>query len=185
MAAIFQFFHNGQCWYSVSVNTMKTRDPNFEGVSILKFFCTININKMAAIFQFFHNGQCWYSISVNTMKTRDPNFGEVDNLKFFYMIDINIMTAIFQFFHNGRHWYSVNTGKTADVNFLLVQFSEFSVGSVFPITHPRFHFNINAWLCLKHFCVVTFLLSENRRHKFSIDSFFRTFHWFSFLCHPS
>ena len=34
----------------------KTRDPNFGGVSNLKFFCTINIKGMAAIFQCFHNG---------------------------------------------------------------------------------------------------------------------------------
>ena len=94
------------------------------------------------------------------------------NLKIFHMIDINQMVAIFQFFYNGRHWYSVDTGKTADVNFLLVQFSELSVGSVFPITHPRLCFNINAWLCLNHFCVVTFLHLANQRHKFSIGSVF-------------
>ena len=46
------------------------------------------------------------------------------------------------------------------VNFLLVQFSEFSYGSVCPITHPRFRFNINVWLCLKHFCVVTFFCTR-------------------------
>ena len=60
-------------------------------------------------------------------------------------------------------------------NFLSVQFSKFSDGSLFPITHPRFCFNINVWLHLKHFCVVTFLHSENWRHKFSVDSVFWTF----------
>ena len=40
--------------------------------------------------------------------------------------------------------------KTEDANFL---FSEFSIGSFFPITLPRFHFNIYAWLHLKHLCV--------------------------------
>ena len=39
------------------------------------------------------------------------------------------------------------------MNFLLVQFSKFSIGSVFPITHLRFCFNIYAWLCLKHLCM--------------------------------
>ena len=152
----------------------------------LKFFHMIYINKMAAIFQFFHNGQHWYSISVDTQKTRHPNFGGgVGNLKFFCLIDINEMAAIFQFFHNGWCWYSVNTGKTTDVNFLLVQFYKFSVGSVVSITHPRFHFNINVWLCLKHFCMVTFLHSENQRHKFSVDSVFKTFSWLSFPHHPS
>ena len=35
------------------------------------------------------------------------------------------------------------TWKTGpDANFPLIQFSEFSVGSDFPVTHPRFGFNI-------------------------------------------
>ena len=45
------------------------------------------------------------------------------------------------------HW------KTWNMSFLLVQFSEFSIGSVFSITHSRCRFNIFAWLCLKHLCV--------------------------------
>ena len=53
MAAIFQFFHNGRHWYSISVDTQKTGDPNFKGVGNWKFFCTIDIKEMAAIFQFF------------------------------------------------------------------------------------------------------------------------------------
>ena len=32
-------------------------------------------------------------------------------------------------------------------------FTEFSIGSFFPTIHPRLHFNINAWLHLKHLCV--------------------------------
>ena len=40
--------------------------------------------------------------------------------------------------------------KTGDANFL---FFEFSIGSFFLITHPRFHFNIYAWLHLKYLCV--------------------------------
>ena len=32
-------------------------------------------------------------------------------------------------------------------------FSEFSIGSFFPITHPRLHLNIYAWLHLKNLCV--------------------------------
>ena len=58
MAAIFQFFHNGQHLYSISIDTQKTRDPNFGGLGNLKFFCMIDINKMAAIFPLFHNGRC-------------------------------------------------------------------------------------------------------------------------------
>ena len=40
--------------------------------------------------------------------------------------------------------------KAGDTNFL---FSEFSIGSFFPITLPRFHFKIYVWLHLKHLCV--------------------------------
>ena len=40
--------------------------------------------------------------------------------------------------------------KTGDANFL---FCEFSIGSFFPITHPRLHFNIYVWLHLKHLCM--------------------------------
>ena len=69
------------------------------------------------------------------------------------MIDIYEMSVIFQFSHNGWHWYSFDTQRTGDINFPLVQFSKFSVGSVFPIIHPRFCFNIYAWLHWKHLCV--------------------------------
>ena len=61
-------------------------------------------------------------------KPETQTFGGVSNLTFFHTIDIYKMVQ-------------------------LIQFSEFSVGSVFPITHPRFHFNIYVWLCLKHLCV--------------------------------
>ena len=58
IVGIFQFFHYGQCRYSISVDTWKTRDPNFGGGRVvnLKIFCTMYIYKIAAIFQFFHNG---------------------------------------------------------------------------------------------------------------------------------
>ena len=46
--------------------------------------------------------------------------------------------------------YHQKTGD-GDAYFL---FSEFSISSFFPITHSRFHFNIYAWLHLKHLCVV-------------------------------
>ena len=51
MVAIFQFFHNDQCKYSISVDTWKTRDPNFGGgVGNLKFFHMMHIYEMAATF---------------------------------------------------------------------------------------------------------------------------------------
>ena len=108
---------------------------------------------------------------LNTRKTRDLNFGKVSNLKFFHTIDIKEMAAIFQFFHNGQHSYSA-LGNPETQKFCRFSFPNFSSASVFPVTHPRFHFNMDAWLRLKQFCVVTFLHLGNRRHKFSIDSVF-------------
>ena len=182
MAAIFQYFHND--WYSLSLNT---RNPNFWGGSVIwKFSIWSILTKMAGIFHFFHNGQHWYSISVDTQKNGDPNFGGVSNLKFFRMIDINKMVAILNFFHNGQHWYSfsLTLGKQETWIFHWFSFLIFSVDSVFPITLPRFCFNINAWLHLKHFCMVTFLHLEDWRCEFSIDSVFQPFLLVQFSLSP-
>ena len=46
--------------------------------------------------------------------------------------------------------------ETRDANFPLIQFSELWFGSVFPITHPRFRFNISTFMH-GQLCVVTFL----------------------------
>ena len=70
---------------------------------------------------------------------------------------------------------------TRDLNFPLLQFSELSFGSVFPVTHPRFRFNIYniyAWT----FMCGDFSAPRYQRCKFSVDSVFRTFLWFSFPC---
>ena len=134
MVDIFQFFHIGWHWYSVSVNLSENQRPKLWGVSNLKFFCTINIYEMVDIFQLFHNGWHWYSVSVTTWKTGDPNFWEVSNLKFFFnTINIYKMAPIFQFFHNGWHWYSlsVNTWKTRDPNFEGSAIWNFSIQSIF------------------------------------------------------
>ena len=115
--------------------------PDTQTLGNLKFFHTINIYKMVVILHFFHNSQCWYSVSIDTEKTGDPNFGgwAVDYLKFLCTIDIYKMVPIFQFVYNGRCWYSISSDTQKFLNFLLVQvFSEFSLGSVFSPTHPRF-----------------------------------------------
>ena len=61
MAAIFQFFHNGQHWYSISVDTQKTGDSNFGGSVIWNFSVQLIFMKWWPFFDFFHNGQHWYS----------------------------------------------------------------------------------------------------------------------------
>ena len=155
MAALFQFFHNGQCWYSISIDTQKTRDPNFGGSVIWNFSVWLILMKWQPFLNFFIMAWCWYSISIDTRKTGDPNFGGVGNLKFFsksilmkrqpfFNFFIMADADIFRFHWHWRHGHPFS-------------FPTFSVGSVFPVTLPRFCFNINAWLCLKHFCMVTFL----------------------------
>ena len=63
------------------------------------------------------------------------------------------VSAIMKKLKNGSHFmemeYHQKTGD-GDAYFL---FSELSIGSFFPNTHPKFHFNIYAWLHLKHLCV--------------------------------
>ena len=188
MAAIFQLFLNGWHWYSISIDTHKTRDPNFGVVSNLKFFCMIDITEMAAIFQLFHNGWCWYSISVDTQKTGDPNF--LGGLVIWNFSLWSILMKWQPFFNcfimaNADIPFPSTLRKLETWILHWFSFPNFSVGSVFPITHLRFLFNIYVWLCLKHFCVVTFLHSENQRQKFSVDSVFELFYWLSFSCHPS
>ena len=79
----------------------KPETQTLGGVGILKFFRTININKMAAIFQFFHNG-CGDIPFLSTLgKPETQTLGGFINFKFFCTININKMAAIFQFFHNG------------------------------------------------------------------------------------
>ena len=51
-------------------------------------------------------------------------------------------------------------GKLETQIFRRFSFPNFSISSVFPVTLLKFHFNIYAWVCLKHFCMVTFLHLE-------------------------
>ena len=152
-----------------------TMNKCYIGPVIWNFSLRLIFMKGWPFFNFFIMADTDIPFLLTLRKPETQTLGGVSNWKFFCMIDIKEMAAIFQFFHNGWHWYSIDTGKTGHVTFWLVQFSKFLVGSVFPITHSRFHYNINAWLHLKHFCVVTFLHLENWRHKFSVDSVFQTF----------
>ena len=111
------------------------------------------LKKWQPFFNFFIMADADILFPSTLRKLETQTLGGFGNLKFFRTINIKEMAAIFHFFHNGRHWYLIDSGKTGDVNFLLVQFSKFSVGSVFSITHPRFCYNIHAWLPIKHLCM--------------------------------
>ena len=72
--AIFPIFCNGRYQFCVSIDTQKTRDPNFRGVSNWKFCSKMHFWGAMAIVSIFHNGWHQFCISVNTQKTGDPNF---------------------------------------------------------------------------------------------------------------
>ena len=53
MVAILQFFHNGLCQYSVSIDTQKTGDPNIGGSIIWIFTVQCIFTKWWLFFDFF------------------------------------------------------------------------------------------------------------------------------------
>ena len=73
--------------------------------------------------------------------------------------------------------------ETRDANFLLIQFSELSVGLVSPSPILGSISTFKTFLH-GHLCGDLSVL-RIQRCEFSIDSVFQTFHWFSFPCHPS
>ena len=131
----------------------KPETQTFGGVSNLKFFHTIDINEIAVIFQFFHNGWCWYSISIDTQKTRDPNFGGSVIWNFSIWSILMKWQPFFNFFIMTKADIPLTLGKLEMWIFHWFSFPNFSIGSVFPITHLRFCFNIYAWLHIKHSCM--------------------------------
>ena len=80
--AIFPIFCNGQHQFCVSVDTQKTRDPNFRGVGIWKFCSRMHFWGATAIFPIFCNGRHQFCVSFDTQKARDPNFRGISNWQF-------------------------------------------------------------------------------------------------------
>ena len=179
MAAIFQFFHTGQHWYSVSVNTPKTRDPNFGGLVIWKFSIWSILKKWQPFSNFFIMANADIPFPLHLENQRPKLLGGSVIWKFSIWSILKKWQPFFIFF------IMANADILFLSNFLLVQFSKFSVGSVFPITHPRFHYNINAWLCLKHFAWWPFCTQKTGDTNFPSIQFSELFCWFSFPCHPS
>ena len=96
-------------------------------------------------------------------------FGKLNRLKIHISSFPNVNgispSAIMKKLENGCHFVNVNHtekfltqlkngNRISSENWRCkFFFSEFSIGSFAPITHPRLHFNIYAWLHLKHLCM--------------------------------
>ena len=93
--------HKYPCINVLNTDTWKTRDPNFEGVSNLKFSIQSIFTKWQPFFKFFIMADIDIPFPLTLGKPETQFLGEASNLKFFHMIDIYEMAAIFQFFHNG------------------------------------------------------------------------------------
>ena len=160
--AIFQFYHNSRQWYSISIETWKTRDPNFWGVGNLKFVHMININKMAAIFQFFHNGRWWYSIFIDTQKTRDPNFRGSVIWNFYIWSILTKWQLFFKFFimADSDIPFPLTLGKPETQTLGVSNLKFFHTININEMVAIFQFFHIS-WLVMFHFC----RHSENQRPK--------------------
>ena len=95
----FLFFHNGQCRYSISVDTRKTGDPNFGrmGGSVIWNFSVQHIfTKWEPFFNLFIMAGTDSLFPLTLWKTRYPNSGGggVGNLKFLCTMHIYKMAGI-------------------------------------------------------------------------------------------
>ena len=138
MAAILQFFHNGWCWYSVSINTWKTGDPNFGGSVIWNFSVRSILKKLQPFFNFFIMADADIPFPLTLGKPETQTWG-VSNLKFFHMINIKKWQPFFNFFIMADADIPSTLGKPemfSFPNFQLVQFSLSPIlGSVTTLMH--------------------------------------------------
>ena len=95
---IFQFFHNGRCWYSISIDTQKNIDPNFGGSVIWNFSIWLLFTKWQPFFNFFIMAYSDIPFPLTLRKPETQTLGGVSNLKIFCTLDINELAAIFNFF---------------------------------------------------------------------------------------
>ena len=104
------------------------------------------------IFRFEMQIFCWFSFLNFPLFQFSPSpfLGSVSTFKTLMCGHLCVMIFLY---------FTWKTGQ--NVNFPLIQFSEFSIGSVFPITHPRFGLNVQniyAWTFMcgdlsAHLCV--------------------------------
>ena len=74
-----------------------------------------------------------------TQKTRDVNFPLI---QFSPSPILGSISTFKTFMHGHLCVVTFLHLESRDANFPLIQFSKLSVCSVFPVTHPRFHFNV-------------------------------------------
>ena len=117
-------------WKTVDVNfpfVQFSTSPILSSVSKFKTFMYGDLSALKKPemwifhwFSFLDFPLVWLSLS--------PFLGSVSMFKTFMRGHLCVVTFL--------HW------ETGDVNFPLIHFSKLSIGSVFPVTHPRSHFNI-------------------------------------------
>ena len=145
--------------------------PNFPLVwlSPLPFLGSISMFKT-----FLHAHLCM--VTFLHLESRDANFLLIQfselSIGCFPPSPILGSVSTFKTFMLGHLWVVTCLHlETRDANFPLIQCSELSFGSVFPVTHPRFHFNVLNIYVWWPFC--TQKTTE-----------MQIFHWFSFLNFP-
>ena len=170
---------------------LETRDANLSLVQFSKLLLVLlspsTFLGSVSMFKTFMHGYLCVATFLH-LETRGANFHwfSFPNIPLFQFSPSPILGSIltFQTFMHGHLCVMTFLHlETGDSNFLLIQFSKLSFGSVFPITHPRFCFNVSniyAWT----FMHGGLFALRNRRFKFSIDSVFQTFLWFIFPHHP-
>ena len=174
------FFHNGQCWYSISIDTWKTWDGNFGGGGSVNFSVRSIFMKWWPFFNFFIMAIAdilfpltlgkwemrifhWFSFPnfLLVQFSQSPILGFLSTLKTFMHGDLSALGKPEMWIF---HWFSFP-------NFLLVQFSQSPILGFLSTLKTFMHGDLSAlgkpemWIF----------------HWFS----FPNFHWFSFPSHPS
>ena len=145
MVAIFQFFHNGQCQYSIYVDTRKTWDPNFGGSVISNFSIQCIFTKWWPFFDFFIMAdanilfpKCKFSVGLVSPSPHHFILGSVSTFK-------NDDVSTLKTFIHGHSW--VMTFMHLKVH---NDWCKFSVGWVFQISHLNLGKNLSFVACKKN-----------------------------------
>ena len=173
MVAIFPFFHNGWHWHSISVDTWKTRDPDFGGSVIWKFSIWCIFTKWWPYFDFF------IMVAINILFLSTLRKPETQTLEGGLVIRNFLYNT---YLCNGGNLSIFFIMANADIPFPKWKFSIGSVShyhttsSLVQFQHSSMMMFLHLNMC-GHSCVITFLHLKvhNDWCKFSIGSVFQVF----------